>query len=74
MIDWNNVTNIDLNWDEVIENTARMWELLMTANIDKLMDLSWQQILSKFDLQKSNTTWNELVSLVTMTNGLNVEK
>ncbi|CAC5362986.1 unnamed protein product [Mytilus coruscus] len=71
MMDWNNVTNIDLDWNAIEKNTGRMFELLMTVNPESL--LSWDKLFTQFDLQKSNTTWNDLISVFTMTKELDVK-
>lgn len=66
------MTNIDLDWNAIEKNTGRMFELLMTINVDSLM--SWDKLFTQFNLQKSNTTWNDFISVFTMTKDLDVKK
>ncbi|VDI72583.1 ATP-binding cassette, subfamily A (ABC1), member 1, partial [Mytilus galloprovincialis] len=72
LIDRNNVPNIDLDWNAIEKNTGRMFELLMTVNVDSLV--SWDKLFTQLNLQKSNTTWNDFISVFTMTKDLDVKK
>lgn len=74
MMDMNNVTSIDLDWDAVNQNTQKMIELLTNTDISKFYNMSWTELFTKFDLQKSNVTWNDFTSIFNMADGLDVQK
>jgi hypothetical protein len=54
--------------------TQKMFELLTNTDISKFYNMSWTELFTKFDLEKSNMTWNDFTSIFNMADGLDVQK